>query len=41
MSLPPSERDAAWAEIERELGRFEGTGGFEAPCEVLIAAGAK
>jgi SAM-dependent methyltransferase len=39
--LPQSERDEAWAEIERELGRFEGTGGFESPCEVLIAAGAK
>jgi hypothetical protein len=34
-------RAEAWREIESELGRFEGPNGFEAPCELLIAAGTK
>lgn len=34
-------REEAWREIERELERFEGQGGFEGPCEMLIAAGTK
>ena len=34
-------REEAWREIEQELGRFEGEGGFEGPCELLIAAGTK
>lgn len=37
--VSPEEREAAWAEIERELGRFEGPGGFVGPCELLVAAG--
>jgi len=34
-------RADAWAEIEQELRRFEGDGGFEGPCELIIAAGTK
>jgi len=34
-------RAEAWAEIERELGRFQGTSGFEGPCELIVAAGTK
>src|SRR3954470_5620256 len=32
-------RAAAWNEIESELSRFEGPGGFAAPCELIVAAG--
>jgi len=39
--LDEAVRDAAWQEIERELARFEGEQGFEAPCELLVAAGTK
>jgi SAM-dependent methyltransferase len=39
--LDEAARDAAWQEIERELTRFEGEQGFEAPCELLVAAGTK
>ncbi len=35
----PAKADA-WAEIASELGRFEHDGTFEAPCELVIAAGA-
>jgi SAM-dependent methyltransferase len=31
-----AERDQAWAEIEMELGQFEGPDGFEGPCELLV-----
>jgi ubiquinone/menaquinone biosynthesis C-methylase UbiE len=34
-------RAAAWAEIEQALGRFERDGGFEAPCELIVAAGTR
>jgi len=35
-------RADAWAEIEQALGRFEGPGGgFEGPCELIIAAGTR
>lgn len=34
-------RRAAWSEIERELGRFEGPEGFVGPCELVVAAGTK
>jgi SAM-dependent methyltransferase len=34
-------RADAWAEIEQALGRFEQDGRFEAPCEIIIAAGAR
>ncbi len=39
--LKEAERETAWAEIEQELRQFEGPNGFEAPGEVLIAAGSK
>jgi SAM-dependent methyltransferase len=35
------EREQAWAEIERELGRFQTDTGFEGPCEMLVASGTK
>jgi SAM-dependent methyltransferase len=34
-------RADAWVEIEQALGRFERGGGFEAPCELLVAAGTR
>jgi SAM-dependent methyltransferase len=34
-------REEAWAEIERELGRFEGSDGFQGPCELIVAAATK
>jgi len=37
----PDERADAWAEIERELSRFEGREGFVGPCELLVCWGAK
>ncbi len=37
--LDDAGRDAAWAEIASELGRFEGPGGFEGPCELLVGVG--
>ena len=36
-----AERTETWAEIKQALGRFEGDGGFEAPCELLVAAGTR
>jgi SAM-dependent methyltransferase len=39
--LPEPEREAAWAEIATELGRFEGPSGFEGPCELLVGVGTK
>lgn len=39
--LAPAQRDEAWQEIHRELARFEGTNGFEAPCELIVAWGMK
>jgi ubiquinone/menaquinone biosynthesis C-methylase UbiE len=35
------ERDEAWAEIERELRRFETPDGFVGPCELLVGAATK
>ena len=32
---------AAWDEIEQELSAFEGSGGFEAPSELVVGAGTK
>ena len=34
-----AERAAAWAEIEQELGQFEGSEGFVAPSELIVGAG--
>ncbi|HKF18428.1 MAG TPA: methyltransferase domain-containing protein [Candidatus Dormibacteraeota bacterium] len=39
--LSPSERDQAWAEIERALAQFVGPTGYDSPCEVLIGVGMK
>ena len=39
--LSEAEREAAWDEIERELSRFETDGGFEGPCELIVAAGTR
>jgi len=40
-SVPEAERDDVWAEIHRELSRFEIAGSFAGPCRLLVAAGAK
>jgi SAM-dependent methyltransferase len=37
--LSEAEREEAWSEIERELSRYETAGGFEGPCELLVAGG--
>jgi hypothetical protein len=37
--LTPAEREQAWEEIGTELARFEGPGGFEGPCELIVAWG--
>jgi hypothetical protein len=37
--LSETEREEAWTEIERELSQYETAGGFEGPCELLVAAG--
>ena len=39
--LDDAERNAAWEEIEQELRRFEGPGGFEGPCELIVGGGVK
>lgn len=39
--LPASEQEAAWAEIEAELAKFEGPDGFIGPCEMLVVAGTR
>ncbi len=39
--LDESARAEAWDEIETELRRFEGPGGFAGPCEMIVAAGTK
>ena len=36
--LTPAERAETWAEIEAELRKFEGEGGFAGPCEMLVGA---
>jgi hypothetical protein len=36
-----AERAAVWAEIERELGQFDGPAGFAAPSEVVVGVGVK
>jgi len=39
--LTPEEQEAAWQEISTELARFEGTDGFEGPCELIVGWGVK
>jgi hypothetical protein len=39
--LAPEDRDEAWGEIGSELAAFEGPGGFEGPCELIVGWGVK
>lgn len=39
--LSDDARADAWAEIEQALGRFQRRGGFEAPCELIVASGTR
>lgn len=39
--LDEAQREAAWAEIEDELAKFEGPDGFEGPCELVVGSGIK
>tara|TARA_R110001599_G_C12244342_1_gene659022 strand:+ start:935 stop:1798 length:864 start_codon:yes stop_codon:yes gene_type:complete len=41
VSLSDAERAETWEEIESELKKFEGPGGFAGPCEMLVAMGVK
>jgi len=36
-----AERELVWQEITNELRQFEGPGGFEGPCDMLIAVGTR
>lgn len=36
-----AEREDAWREIQTALEHFEGDGGFEGPCELIVAAATK
>ena len=36
-----AERESVWEEIANELRQFEMPGGFEGPCEMLVAVGTK
>jgi SAM-dependent methyltransferase len=39
--LDEAGQEAAWVEIEQALSAFEGDAGFEGPCEMIVAVGAK
>jgi SAM-dependent methyltransferase len=39
--LDDAGKAAAWSEIEQELRQFESAGGFEGPCEMVVAVGVK
>jgi hypothetical protein len=39
--LTEAERAAAWEEIEQALRTFEGSEGFEGPCELVVGVGTK
>jgi len=39
--LKQAEREEVWREIEGELAKYEGSHGFESPCEVIVGAGIK
>lgn len=41
VGLPEAQRRAAWDEVERELGQFQGRDGFDAPAELIVGAGRK
>src|SRR5688572_18046039 len=40
-SLSEAERAETWQEIAAELAQFEGSAGFEGPCEMLVGAGTR
>ena len=40
-TLSGEEQAETWAQIEEELGRFEGGSGFSGPCEMLVGAGSR
>jgi len=40
-AMSEAERADTWAEIERELARFQRSDGFVGPCEMLVGAGTK
>jgi SAM-dependent methyltransferase len=40
-TLDEAGREAAWAEIERELSAYETPSGFVGPCELVVAVGTK
>jgi SAM-dependent methyltransferase len=40
-SLPDADREAAWSEIDHELGVFETEGGFTAGTELIVGSGTK
>ncbi len=40
-SLPDSEKESVWDEIERELRKFETDDGFAGPCKMVVAVGEK
>ena len=39
--LDDTQREAAWAEIEQELRKFERPDGFQGPCELVVGSGVK
>ncbi len=39
--LDGAEKNAVWEEIEEELRKFEGPGGFEGPCELVVGGGTR
>jgi ubiquinone/menaquinone biosynthesis C-methylase UbiE len=40
-SLNESDRESVWKEIEQELKKFEGPGGFSGPCELVLGVATK
>jgi len=40
-SLSEADREATWTEIETELKKFDGPGGFHGPCELMLGVGTK
>ena len=40
-ALTETARTEVWQEVERELGKYEGHGGFESPCEILVVTAVK
>ena len=39
--LSDEEKEAAWTEIEQELGKFQTEDGFVGPCQLVVAVGTK